>query len=141
MEWSDENPYFLLLVEAVLPMESRQPESVQIDLGVSGWVAANEAWMRRPAWWYLCHKGSGQVALAMRVWEGEQPYYTRKHIGQINTGSGVSRETSCYGIGKKLVDGHVNRLWILPDGYAVCGGDDVEPLANEVIKAMFWSQP
>lgn len=134
MEWADENPYFLLLLN-----DERQ--NVQIDLGSSGWMQTYSEWMRTPGWWYLCHKGSGQIALAMRVWDGEQPYYTKRHIGQIQSADGMNRSAACHGIGKKRLDGHVDRLWILPDGYAVCAGDDVESLAMEVVRSMSWSQP
>ena len=107
MEWADENPYFLLLLN-----DERQ--NVQIDLGASGWMQAYSEWMRSPGWWYLCHKDSGQIALAMRVWGGEQPYYTKRHIGQIQSADGQNRATACHGIGKKhaVADVHVEVLHV-----------------------------
>lgn len=135
--WTDDNPFFLLIVE-----EGRA-KHVIIDLGKPGWSKTHARWMRRQGWWYLCRKENQQVALAMRVWRGEQPYYTKRHVGQIKTnsdGGQIKRETACHGIGKKRADGHVDRLWVLPDNIAVCGGDDVEPLAMEVVQTLEWQQ-
>jgi hypothetical protein len=39
-----------------------------------------------------------------------------------------------YGIGKKRLDGHVDRIWVLPNG-VICTGDDVEPLVLAFIRA------
>jgi hypothetical protein len=137
MAWVDDNPYFLL-IKAAVPEPGEDEPFVIIDLGQPGWSKTHAAWMRRPSTWHLCRKTNGQVALVMRVLEGEQPYYTRRHVGQIGQDGSRHREVSCFGIGKKRLDGHVDRIWIMPDGYAVCGGDDVEPLALEVVRTLEW---
>ena len=133
--WADDNPYFLLIVD-----DADREKHVQIDLGKTGWSKTHARWMRKAAWWYLCRKDTGQVALAMKVVKGEQPYYTKRHVGQLDFARGRHRETACHGIGKKRLDGHVDRLWILPDNIAVCGGDDVEPLAMEVVQTLEWQE-
>lgn len=133
-KWADDNPYFLLIVS------TEDDKNVQIDLGRPGWAKTHKRWMRKPAWWYLARKTTGQIALAMIVREGEQPYYTKRHVGQFDFARGRHRETACHGIGKKRLDGHVDRLWILPDQIAVCGGDDVEALAMEVVKTLEWQE-
>ena len=136
--WADENPYFLLIVRDASNPQTGMREHAEIDLGQSGWSETYADWMRGDSLWYLCHK-EGQVKLAMIVADGEQPYYTKRHIGQIAM-SGAGREIACYGIGKKRLDGHIDRMWVLPDGYAVCAGNDVEPLAMEVVRTMAWQQ-
>lgn len=138
-QWADENPYFLLIVKDDDGEGEERPHA-RIDLGETGWSQTYADWMRVPGFWYLCHKYSEQIALALRVNDGEQPYYTKRHVGQLDFAHGQARETACHGIGKKRLDGHVDRLWILPDGYAVCAGDDVNPLAMEVVKTLAWQQ-
>jgi hypothetical protein len=59
------------------------------------------------------------------VHEGEQPYYTARHIG-FATDNGSS-EITAYGLGKKLLDDTVMRIWLLPDG-TICGGDDLDDI-------------
>ena len=132
-KWADDNPYFLLIVAA-------DTKHLQIDLGKKGWSKTHARWMRKSGWWYLCRKDTGQVALAMIVRDGEQPYYTKRHVGQLDFARGRHRETACHGIGKKRLDSHVDRLWILPDQITVCGGDDVEDLAMEVVKTLEWQE-
>ena len=129
-EWADDNPYFLLL--------GSDDDTVVIDLGENSWSRTFADWMRRPGKWFLCRKSDRGVALALVVHEGEQPYYVQRHIGQVS--GPMAREVSCYGIGKKRLDGHVDRLWILPDGRTVCGGDDVELLAIEIVRLLDWTE-
>lgn len=87
--------------------------------------------MRVEAIWELADK-TGRVWLRTVCHEGEQGYYTARHVGV--TGSGGSNEVTCYGIGKKLVDGSVVRLWLMPDG-TVSGGDDVDSIGVAMVKA------
>ena len=128
---TDDNPFFLVI----------SPPGVQIDLDQPGWVAEYADLMRQPGRWYLCRRVDGVLLLAMTVLEGEQPYYTKRHIGQIVVASGVSRETVAHGIGKKRLDGHVDRLWVLPGLATVCGGDDVEQLTMEFVHMLDWQEP
>lgn len=121
-QWVGDNPYFLIIVPA-----GKEPQV--IDLDESGWSTKYAWWMRCKATWHLLHKERGLVC-SMVVWKREQPYYTAKHIGTI--GPGERRELIAYGIGKKRRDGHVDRIWILPNGQ-ICMGDDVESLARPLL--------
>lgn len=131
--WEGENPFFLLIVEA--PVASRPTTlSTIIDLDHLGWVSSNAELMRVPGIWMLLHKSSpNRPVLVVWVNEGEQPYYTQRHIGL--TGSGGSNEVSAYGIGKKGVDGTMTRLWVLPDG-SICGGDDVDTIGVRMVQSL-----
>lgn len=81
----------------------------------------------------LMSKAQSRPILMLRVLEGEQPYYTSRVVGVA--GSGGTNEVRFYGIGKKRVDGQVDRLWIAPDG-VVCVGEDVNLFGVDYIHAM-----
>lgn len=124
-EWSDDNPYYLLILTDGQPTE--------IDLGSWRWAETYADLMRAPGEWYLVEKSTHRIPLSLKVWEGEQPYYVCRHIGM--TGSAGGNEVKAYGIGKKRkVDGQwvTDRLWVLENGQ-VCGGDDVEPFARNIL--------
>lgn len=149
--WSDDNPYYLLIVPviresyiATLPDESGQlwarvipteyGEPVEIDLGEWRWMKRHRDLLRKPAEWYLTAKADRYIPLSLRVWPGEQPYYVCRHIGM--TGSAGGNEVKAYGIGKKRKVGsrwQTDRLWVLENGQ-VCGGDDVEPFAKLLLQ-------
>jgi hypothetical protein len=112
-----DTPFYLIL--------QFEDENVGIDLDEYQWYAKNEQYMRKPGRWLLVHKASQHPILVMQVRDGEQPYYVARHVGIV--GSGGSNEVTAYGIGKKRVDGHTDRLWAMPNG-TVCGGDDVESI-------------
>lgn len=99
--------------------------SLWIDVETPGWVKTNRQLLRKPGRWSLVEKATGRPVLTVLVSEGDQPYYTARHVGAI--GAGGSRELVAYGLGKKTPEGTV-RLWLLPNGM-VCAGDDLEPLA------------
>lgn len=123
-EWSDDNPFYLLLAA---------PDAhVVIDLGERGWADTYKAWMRRPCKWHMVAKANNRVLLSVNVLEGDQPYYTARHVGI--TGSGGSNETTAYGIGKKQANGEMVRLWLLANGVVV-GGDDCEPFAIDIVRS------
>ena len=125
--WEDENPYYL-----VIHPDFGAP--VIIDLGKQGWIAANAGLMRAPGMWYLLRKIDNVAMFGLIVLPGEQPYYTARHVG---TGLGSTQgptEIIAYGIGKKRLDGHVERMWILPNGLIV-PGDDVDPLGVQLARA------
>lgn len=103
-----------------------------IDVEEHQWATTYAHWMRRPGWWLLRRKGDSSIALTLRVNEGDQPYYTARHVGIA--GSGGSNEIIAYGLGKKLPDGQMVRLWVMPGG-DVCGGDDVDQLGVLLVKA------
>ena len=111
------NPYYLVVTVA--------GDRELIDLDETGWATTYADWMRAPGVWMLLPKDGG-ATLNLTVSDGEQPYYTARHIGMV--GSGGSNEVIAYGIGKKLRDGSVMRLWLL-NGRA-WGGDDVEMAAR-----------
>lgn len=120
--WHGNHPFYLLL--------SFLDENVVIDLDEGQWATTHAEHLRRPGNWLLVHKASGIEALGIVVAEGDQPYYTARHIGVM--GSAGSNEIVCYGIGKKRPDGFVERLWLMPSGM-VCTGDDVEDIGVRLV--------
>ena len=125
-EWQGTTPYVLTIVP-----DDMQP--IQIDLDERGWATTYADYMRAPGMWALEHKDGRTQTLVLVVHPGEQPYYTARHIGIA--GSGGSNEVVAYGIGKKLVDGSVMRVWQMPDGRIV-GGDDVDSYGIHLVKAI-----
>ena len=126
-EWSDDNPFFLLLFLS----EGR----IVVDLGEKGWIARLGERMREPGTWHLCRKpeeGSDDISVAfsMAVLPGEQPFYVARHIGKAS-GADVN-EVVCYGMGKKRLDGHTDRAWVMPNNQIVIG-DDAELFARGMI--------
>ena len=121
--WEGDFPFFL-----VIEPRDGTGGNIGIDLDEPGWVARNDDAMRMPATWWLNMKANGQPLFAMVVEEGEQPYFTKRHIGNLMAGS----EIIAVGIGKKGREGEMTRLWILPNG-VVCGGDDVEVIASRML--------
>lgn len=118
-EWQDENPFYLLIAA---------PDGhVIIDLGEQGWATTFAEWMRRPAKWHLVTKANNRVLLSVNVLDGDQPYYTVRHVGASG-----GNEVKAYGIGKKQANGETLRLWLLPNGVVV-GGDDVEPFCIDIV--------
>lgn len=122
-EWAGDSPFFL-----VIEPDDRSEGNLGIDLDESGWLTTHAAWLRRPGAWVLYLKATGQPIFAVIVEEGDQPYFTRRHIGNLMAGA----EISAFGIGKKAADGTMTRLWLLPNGL-VCGGDDVEIIASRML--------
>jgi hypothetical protein len=123
-EWLGANPFFLVITTPGVGQ-------TVIDLDQPGWVSKNAELMRLAGAWMLNHKKTGTTATVILVDDGEQPYYTARHIGVAFGGAG---EIVAYGIGKKRRDGHVDRLWVFENGI-VCAGDDVENLALAFVRA------
>ena len=121
--WQGSNPFYLMIA---LP-----DGNVGIDLDEQGWMTTYADKFRLPGRWVLVHKGTGSQVLVVNVDEGDQPYYTARHVGVA--GGGGTNEITVYGIGKKCVDSSVVNLWIMPDG-SVCGGDDVDILGVAMVK-------
>jgi len=119
VEWAQENPFYLLIVDS--------ESNVEIDLDEPNWMSkyrdlAGKDWLRIPSKWYLCLRSDKTVKLAMVVHEGDQPYYTARHIGIASIVQ--NSETIAYGIGKKKANGETHRLWfMLSGGYVVCDED------------------
>jgi hypothetical protein len=128
--WAGETPYFLAI-------NTDEPKASWIvDLDEFAWMSQEPGLMRAESEWLLVAKRDvntmvGHPVLALRVLPGEQPYYTKKIVGELTSGN----ELSLYGIGKKRLDGHVDRLWILPNGIIV-PGDDGELIATRILKAL-----
>jgi len=122
-EWAGDSPFFL-----VIEPDERENGNVGIDLDRSGWIADNAELMRKPGTWLLYHKQTGRPLFCVIVEDGDQPYFTKRHVGNLMAGT----EIVAYGIGKKNRDGSMTRLWLLPNGL-VCGGEDVEAIAARML--------
>ena len=122
--WKGETPFFLIIELDEKPSTG----NVGIDLDQPGWHAANAEYMRMPATWWLVHKQTRQPVMGLIVHQGDQPYFTRHHVGNLM----AHRELVAFGMGKKCADGTMVRNWILPNGI-VCGGDDVDIIASRML--------
>jgi len=123
--WQGDFPFFLVI----------EPDdgggNVGIDLDEGGWISRNDGTMRKPGTWLLYLKDGGGAPrpfFAMVVEEGEQPYFTKHHVGSLMSHA----ELTAIGIGKKYRDGTMMRLWVLPNGI-ICGGDDVDVIASRML--------
>ena len=124
-------PFFLLITRP-------NGESVEIDLEENQWMKTYAEWMRGASRWYLTTKPTPQVPahvwLAVNVRDGDQPYYTARHIVRIK-GRNAGAQITAYGIGAKRIEGHTDRLWIMPNGI-VCGGEDADAFGDAVIDSL-----
>jgi hypothetical protein len=112
----------------MIELESRPPEgNIGIDLDTP-WHSLHADKMRLPGTWWLVHKQSRRPMMVVVVHEGDQPYFTKHHVGNLMAG----RELIAYGMGKKCADGTVVRNWLLPNG-VICGGDDVDEIASRML--------
>jgi len=140
VEFRGETPYVLVVLT---------PDShTAIDLDEPGWTKKHAHLMRAPGRWILARKQGSEPVFVMTVSDGEQPYYTSRVLGVANlpppdalgmTQDGMlevkeAAEVRAYGIGKKRLDGHVDRMWILPNG-TICAGDDVDDLGSEMARS------
>ncbi len=123
--WAGDKPYFLAI--------EHDDQLTLIDLDESGWLKTHADLMRVVGVWHLVRKGDSAIAFSMRVEEGEQPYYVARHVGNALLGAGTSSEVIAYGIGKKRLDGAVDRVWVLPSNQVVVG-DDVEWFAIRLLR-------
>lgn len=126
MDWQGDLPVYL-----VIALDNG--ERITIDLDERGWSQKWIDYMRVPSYWFLMSKTPERPVFEMIVLDGEQPYYTRRTIGIA--GSGGSNDVAFLGIGKKRLDGHVDRVWLAPDG-AVIPGDDVDQFGVEYVKRL-----
>jgi hypothetical protein len=122
-QWHGDFPFFL-----VIEPDDRSNGNTGIDLDQPGWIVANLSLMRAPGTWVLYHKETSRPLFCMIVEQGDQPYFTRHHVGNLMAGS----EITAVGIGKKHRNGDMTRLWLLPNG-VVCGGDDVDIVASRML--------
>jgi len=121
--WQGDSPFFLVIEPAV-----RGEGNLGIDLDEAGWMTTHAEWMRKPGTWLLYHKETAKPLFCVVVEEGDQPYFTKRHVGNLMAGS----EVVAFGIGKKGRDGTMTRLWLLPNGLA-CGGDDVDIIGARML--------
>lgn len=120
------NPYWLLIV-------ATDGRIAQIDLDERGWLTTYAEFMRLPGNWHLVRKEDNVIVLCLTVRDGEQPYYVARHVGTTNVESGVSNETINYGIGKKRLDGQVDRAWVLANG-TVFVGEEIEDFSLDLLR-------
>lgn len=126
-QWQGDCPFFLIIEPA-----NPTPEgNIGIDLDQLDWSKTFAQFMRIPATWWLYYKETMTAVMVLVVHEGEQPYFSRHHIGNVITGA----TTLTYGLGKKLTDGTMVRTWLLPNG-CVCGGDDVDEIGARIVNNM-----
>ena len=121
-DWVGDTPFWLMC------QTDTESGNVGIDLDENGWIEKNKALMRSPGTWFLMAKRTGKPVFSVVMDEGDQFYYTKRHVGDLMRG----KEVVCYGIGKKKADGTPVNLWLLPNGM-VCGGDDADVLAARMI--------
>lgn len=124
-DWLGPTPWYLVI--------QADHRTTVIDLDEYQWATKNADLMREPGNWILMNKAGQFPPLMVVVHPGDQPYYTARHVGV--TGSGGGNEVTAYGIGKKLPDGTVNRVWIMPNGI-ICGGDDVDDIGIKMVHAL-----
>jgi hypothetical protein len=117
--WGGETPFFLILELA--------DGQIGVDLD-SPWTIEHAEHLRKPGTWWLVEKESRRAVLGVIVDEGDQPYFTKHHVGNLM----AQRELVAYGLGKKCADGTMVRNWLLPNGI-VCGGDDVDVIASRML--------
>jgi hypothetical protein len=135
-DWKGPNPFFLVIREYAPDHRNR---STVIDLDSFRWHEVHADLMRLPRVWMLCSKEQSEAMgqlfplLIIEVLEGEQPYYVRKTVGIISMSTSEGPSMHVHGIGKKRLDGHVDRLWLLPNGMATVG-EDVYPVADRMNK-------
>jgi hypothetical protein len=133
VHWQGNNPYYLILsLEGAIKGAF---DMTIVDLDRPGWLETLKERLALPGEWHLTRKNGKGVIFSLRVNEGDQPYYTARHIGIV--GGGGSRKVVAYSIGKKTKrmrkgSWHDNEdnLWILPWGQ-ICGGADVEYFAKQ----------
>lgn len=132
MGWLGDLPFFLVI-------NGETSGQRVIDLNERQWMKIHADLMREPGEWILVRKApdgsdGGIPMLAVLVHDGDQPYYTRLRVGVLQ-GPGAGNEVIIHGIGKKRLDGTVDRLWILPNGI-VCAGDDAEEIGSRINKRL-----
>ena len=121
-DWVGDNPFWLLFERP------GDEGNVGVDLDAGGWIEANKGLLRSPGTVHLMAKRTNRSLFIVLMEEGDQFYYTKRHVGNLMAG----REVVAYGIGKKKADGSTVNLWLMPNG-TVCGGADVDVLAARMI--------
>jgi hypothetical protein len=101
-----------------------------------GWVEKHASVIGIVGRWYLVHKETRAIPLAITVEDGDKPIYRARHIAIGNLRGdlpeGIQREVICYGLGKERDDGTKKMIWHFPQGLSVMD-DDANPLGMEVL--------
>lgn len=126
--WSGDKPFYVLIINKSQP--------TIIDLDVKDWaqIPKIKRLLRAEATWHLIAKNGNAIVFTMVVRKGEQPYYTERHFRRTTLALVEDQQVDqpradAFGIGKKRLDGHTDRMWVFTDGQ-VCMGDDVDILGN-----------
>ena len=122
-EWKGDNPFYLII--------ERESGNAGIDLDEPGWVETYKDFLRGAGTWLLIHKGTNTPVLVSICHDGDQGYYTARHIGKAV--GDMSSEVIAFGIGKKTPDGQTTRLWFLEG--TVCANDDVAELGVKILES------
>lgn len=121
VSWQGDSPFFLRV-------DPEDGGNLMVDIDEGGWIEKNKVHMRSPGTWFLMAKRTNRPLFSVVLNEGDQFYFTKRHVGDLMAG----REVLCYGIGKKKANGTPVNLWLLPNG-VICGGDDVDTLAARMM--------
>lgn len=124
-DWYGDNPFFLVI-------ETSDGMRTGIDLDKPGWASEHAELMRKTGKWVLVHKHANQAVIVVLVDEGDQPYYTARHLGS----TAATHEIIAYGMGKKTPDGQTHRIWFLPGG-VVTTAEDVDRVGISMIQGKF----
>jgi len=133
-DWAGDNPMFL-----VIRKYDAGPDSTVIDLDEGGWATKYADLMRAAGVWMLCSKEASEKmgvlmpVLMVQVKEGDQPFYTTRHVNIQSFGDDEGPKSKSYGIGRKNTDGTVESVFILPNG-SIAVGSDVYWLADRMNK-------
>lgn len=120
--WSGETPFYL-----ILELDDSAIGNIGVDLDTP-WLTTYAEHLRSRGVWWLVHKKTQQPVLSVVVEEGDQPYFTKYHVGNLM----AAQEILMYGLGKKKADGTMVRLWAMPNG-CICGGDDMDFIASRML--------
>jgi hypothetical protein len=128
-QWQGDIPVFLLI------MRDEQP--TVIDLDERGWLETYKELLRGESTWHLVDRESHGICFSLVVLEGEQPYYVARHFARASLIGGEQQaHVAAYGIGKKRLDGHVDRLWVFWPSRQICAGDDVDILGKAALDSL-----
>ncbi len=136
-EWRGDNPYYLII------HHQQESDGVWVnsivDLDEFGWSTTQAHLLRLPGSWFLVDKETRCITLAIKVEDGEQPYYTARHYGKgsVVEDLEMSIEIIAFGIGKKRKDGFVERLWHVKEAAMTCTGDDIHELVEPFLATKY----
>lgn len=128
-QWHGTIPVFLLIIHDEV--------ADVVDLDERGWLDTYRDLLRVEGTWHLVDKATTTIHFTLVVLEGEQPYYVARHFRRAGAAEGETQaEITAYGIGKKRLDGHKDRLWVFHPTGQICTGDDVDILGRAALAQM-----